>query len=81
MNNMTSDGLVKISANLPASTFTMLKGLAQSRNTSMTEVLRQAIATEQYLASEVSRGSKIVVQTPGSQSKDKELIFRDMNQT
>jgi hypothetical protein len=75
----TQSGLVKISANLPTSTFETLKALARSRNTSMTEVLRQAIATENYLATEVNRGSRIVVQSQSAPPR--ELIFRGQTPT
>jgi len=67
--------LVKASFNLPAEELDALKQLAARRNTSATQVLRQALATESYLQRIVDQGG-VVVARFGRRAQ--ELIFSQM---
>jgi hypothetical protein len=65
--------VVKMSVNLPADAVEALRDLAKRRNVTMTEVLRDAIATEKYLDTVVSNNGKILVEKPGGVVQ--EVIF------
>ena len=60
---------VKISANLPAETVSLLKKIAQRRGTTMTEALRRAIEMENFVLETVDDKGKILVE-----DKDKNLM-------
>lgn len=68
-------GPVKLSANLPYETVVTLKGLAERRGTTQTEVLRRAIALEKWFEDEVfSKGAKVLVE--GEDGTMREVVFR-----
>lgn len=52
--------LVKVSFNLPADELARLKALAERRNTTATQVLREALATEAFLQKQVDNGATIL---------------------
>jgi hypothetical protein len=66
--------IVKASFNLPAGELDRLRALAATRNITVTQALRQAIATECFLA-EQPTGSRVLLQNPGERSA-REVVFR-----
>lgn len=66
--------VIKMSVNLPAETVQALKDLAEKRNTTMTEVLRQAIGTEKYLEQVSDDKGKILVED--KKGRVRQLVFR-----
>jgi hypothetical protein len=72
-DDVTQDGFVKISANLPAEIVKTLRQVAKLKGTSMTEVLRHAISLEAFLLEKEREGSKILVE-----EKDKKRILQLM---
>lgn len=65
---------MRLNVNLSEDVANALRALADSKGISLTEVLRQAISTEQFLSSEVKDGGKVLIK--GSNGKLKELVFR-----
>lgn len=66
--------VVKASFNLPEDELDKLRALAASRCVSVTQALRQAIATECFIADQPS-GSKVLIQPPDSKTA-REVVFR-----
>lgn len=63
---------VRINAELSPAIAQQLADLARARGTSLSEVLRQAIATESYLQARRDEGSKILVEQSGTL---REIVF------
>ena len=53
---------VQVTVNLPDAAVDALSGLATSRGTTVTEVIRHAISLERELGDEVSQGSRILIE-------------------
>ena len=53
-----------------------LRKLAYERQTTLTEVIRDAIATEEYLDEQVANGGKVLIESRPKQIK--EVVFRQM---
>jgi len=66
--------VVKVSFNLPAEELQGLRELAEKRHVSVTQALRQAIATERFLASQ-PEGSKVLIEEPDGRMR--EVVFRN----
>ncbi len=64
----------KFTVNLPDDTVSALRHIAEQRGITMTEALRQAIASEQFLQEEIQQGSKILIEKPGEPRS--RLVFR-----
>ncbi len=64
---------VKISANLSDEAVAALREIADRRGSTLTEALRQAIATERLLLEESAKGSKILVER--SDNSIRELVL------
>lgn len=64
--------LVKVSANFSEEVVNDLKERAEKQGISMTELLRQALATQRFLQDEQARGTKVVLQHPGE--NDRQII-------
>ena len=64
----------RLSVNLSDEVAGLLQQLAESRETTVTEVIRSAISTEWFLDQETRNGSKILLAEPGS-DRQKELVF------
>lgn len=67
---------VKVTVNMPEDTVDALRRLAFERQTTLTEVIRDAIATEQYLDEQVANGGKILIEARPKTIK--EVVFRQM---
>jgi len=65
--------VVKASFNLPREELAGLKSLAKKRSVSVTQALRQAIATERFLA-EQPAGSRVFIEDP--EGNKREVVFR-----
>ncbi|MEU3471592.1 hypothetical protein [Rhodococcus sp. NPDC006774] len=65
-------GMVKISANLAEDIVEDMKRRADEQGISMTELLRQALATQKFLQEEQDRGTKLLLKHKGE--SDRELI-------
>jgi len=65
--------VVKVSFNLPKDELDGLRELATRRRVTVTQALRQAIATERFLA-EQPQGSKVFIEDPDG--KMREVVFR-----
>lgn len=65
-------GIVKISANLAEDIVEDMKQRADEQGISMTELLRQALATQKFLQEEQDRGTKLLLKHDGE--NDRELI-------
>lgn len=66
--------VIKMSVNLPADAVQALKKLAARRNTTMTEVLRQAIGTEKFIEEANEAESKILIED--KRGRVRQLVFR-----
>lgn len=66
---------VKTTVNLGEEEVAMIKELAKQRGVTMTEIIRSAIRTENLLAQEDRRGSKILVKD-GKDESLKQLVFK-----
>jgi predicted transcriptional regulator len=64
----------KVTVNLSADAVQALQDIADSRGVTLTEALRQAIATERFLSEEVKLGNKILVERPDQGIR--EIILR-----
>lgn len=65
---------IKASFNLPEEELDALRELAKERNTTVTQVLRQAIGTEKFIAEQVSNKNKLLIETPDHAMR--EVVFR-----
>jgi hypothetical protein len=66
--------VIKMSVNLPATDVKVLKALASKRDTTMTEVLRQAIGTEKFIDDVHRDGGKILIED--KKGSVRQLVFR-----
>ena len=64
----------KVTVNLSTEAVQALQDIADSRGVTLTEALRQAIATEKFLSEEVRQGNKILVERPDQGIR--EIILR-----
>ena len=71
---MAERDLIKMSVNLSADVVAVLKALAGKRNTTMTEVLRQAIGTEKFVDDVNENEGKILVED--KKGRIRQLVFR-----
>lgn len=55
---------MKVSFNLPNDVLDAAKKLASERNTTVTNVVREAISTEYFLAGEATKGGKVIIRKP-----------------
>jgi metal-responsive CopG/Arc/MetJ family transcriptional regulator len=62
---MGSEGVKRVSADFSQSTYDALKQLANERNESMADALRDAIALSKWFHDVQSRGGKILVEQDG----------------
>jgi predicted transcriptional regulator len=69
-----ADNFIKMSVNLPTDAVKVLRGLADKRCTTMTEVLRQAIGTEKFIDEVNKEKGKILVED--KQGRIRQLVFR-----
>ena len=65
---------IKMSVNLSADVVKVLKELAGTRNTTMTEVLRQAIGTEKFIDEVNKEKGKILIED--KKGRIRQLVFR-----
>ena len=65
--------MTKVSFNLPAEDLATLKAIAARRNITVTQALRQAIATEKFVEDTIQRGGKLLVQRDKTVT---EVVFR-----
>jgi hypothetical protein len=70
---MNNGEQVKITLNLGAEVIAAVRGLAQKRGVTMTEVFREAISTEKYLDDAMTRGERVLIKN-GRQVR--EIVFR-----
>jgi hypothetical protein len=61
--------LIKVSFNLPRDEFSALRELAARRNTTMTQTVRAALATEMFLQKQVDDGA-IILTSKGRQAQE-----------
>ena len=69
-----AEDVVKVTFNLPESELNTLKRLASANNTTVTSILRSAIALEDYVQGEKQQGGKILVEK--SDKTVREVVFR-----
>lgn len=65
---------VKVTVNLPSGIVEAVQEMATRRNTTMTEVIRDSIATERYLRDRIKDHSKILIEDETGTSR--ELLFK-----
>ncbi len=71
---------VKVSFNLPEEALGALKDIAAERETTVTEVLRDAISKEVFFNRELAKeGSRVLLQS--KDRKVRELVFPDLQRT
>jgi predicted transcriptional regulator len=66
--------VIKMSVNFTADVVKVLKELAAKRNTTMTEVLRQAIGTEKFIDQVQRDRGKILIED--KRGRLRQLVFR-----
>lgn len=71
---LAGNKVIKMSVNLSAEVVGVLKVLAKKRNTTMTEVLRQAIGTEKFIDDVNENKGKILVED--KKGRIRQLVFR-----
>jgi Ribbon-helix-helix protein, copG family len=75
MKSMSEAGAVKLSVNISAEQAAALRQLAKQRNQSMTEVIRHALAMEQFLQDEViDPKAKLYIEERGGDRKQVMLV-------
>lgn len=67
--------VVKTTVNLPPDALAALREIANSRSTSVSDVIRRAIWMEKYLHDAIKSGGKILIQDPNDKHL-KELLLR-----
>jgi hypothetical protein len=65
---------VKVTVNLPDETVEALKQMAADQGTTITEALRQAIASQYYLREETLNGKNVLLQDPADRSMQR-IVF------
>ncbi|QIK66838.1 ribbon-helix-helix protein, CopG family [Nocardioides sp. HDW12B] len=65
----------KVTVNLSDDVVKTLKEMAQRDDTTMTEVLKRAIAVHKYLLEQQEAGNKIVVDDPNAQTQRELVLF------
>jgi len=65
----------KLTVNLSEEVVDILRDLARRDGTTMTEVLKRAIAVQKYLADEQANGKNIVIQDPDDDTVTR-LVFK-----
>ncbi|MDQ6603397.1 MAG: ribbon-helix-helix protein, CopG family [Chloroflexota bacterium] len=66
--------VTKVTVNLPDESVQALKAIADQRQITMTEALRQAIASEQFLQAEIQKGSTVIVQD--ADNTQRQIVFK-----
>jgi hypothetical protein len=57
-----SEKFTKVKVNLPAESVSLLKEDAETHGITMTEALRRALGLQNFLAEEVSKGGKVLIE-------------------
>ena len=65
---------VRLSVNLSAEAAEALRNLAEERHTTITEVVRDAIATEKFFEEEAKKDSKVLIQDKSGNVR--QIVFR-----
>lgn len=65
----------KLTVNLTEEIVDVLRELAQRDGTTMTEILRRAIAVQKYLADEQADGKKVIIEDPDNNTS-RQLIIK-----
>ena len=65
----------KLTVNLSEEVVAILRDLASREGTTMTEVLRRAIAVQKYLTDEQAAGKNIVIEDPETKTA-RQLVFK-----
>jgi predicted transcriptional regulator len=66
---------VKLTVTLSEDIMNALRSLAQERDISMTQALRQAITTERFLADAIKQGEKVLLRDERAKTT-REVVFR-----
>ncbi|HET9016958.1 MAG TPA: ribbon-helix-helix protein, CopG family [Thermomicrobiaceae bacterium] len=66
--------VTKLSVNVPDEAIEILKDIAARRHTTMTEVVRDAIAMEKFLDDETRKGNKVLIED--RDHRVRELVLR-----
>jgi Ribbon-helix-helix protein, copG family len=64
----------RVNVSLSEETIALLQGIARRRGVSMTEAVRIAIKTEDYIEQQIESGSKILIEKPDKTMR--EVVFR-----
>jgi hypothetical protein len=64
----------RVNVSLSEETIALLQGIARRRGVSMTEAVRIAIKTEDYIEQQIESGSKILIEKPDKTVR--EVVFR-----
>ena len=64
----------KVTFNLPENVVELMRTWSKERNTTVTEVLKQALRTENFFVEEIDSGHKILIQDENGRMK--EVIFQ-----
>jgi metal-responsive CopG/Arc/MetJ family transcriptional regulator len=70
----TPESSKRVNVSLPAEAISKLQEISQRRGVTMTEAIRIAINTEDYLQNEIAKGGKIIVEKPDKSFR--EVVFR-----
>jgi metal-responsive CopG/Arc/MetJ family transcriptional regulator len=65
----------RINVALPPDMVQKLNDLAKHRGTTGSHVVRQAIATEDYLRNEIKQGGRVLIEKPDGSLR--EIVFKD----
>jgi hypothetical protein len=64
----------RVNVSLSEETIALLQGIARRRGVSMTEAVRIAIKTEDYIEQQIESGGKILIEKPDKTMR--EVVFR-----
>ena len=81
--DVQAEALVRATVSLPEDELESLQGLAEARGVTRTQVLRQALVSEQYLQELTDKGARILVRGPRRgllrrRGPDREVVFPQM---
>jgi len=70
---MTNNGKLRTTMILEGEALEALRSLAAKRNTTISQVIREAITTEKFLDDAMSRGEKVLIK---GRRGTREIVFR-----
>lgn len=71
----------KVTVNLPEQTVDILRNIANARNTTVTEALKQVIETQDFFNNEIQKGKDVLLQNNADKSVQRVVFPRTANKS